>query len=242
MTDFTLPDLPPTFQTTRDNLHQLAFFAVSPVRHEAVGRMGLRHSKGGFATPEFEGKTVRIEGDLLVLDDGESAESHQISTVREAIEFLGQEYEAEWYVDFHDPLDPIDPDHELEIDPVAAHAIGQWFTFAWIVLEELCAHGTDDDDVSEIQLWPEHFDAATELGDNEEGQRASYGASPGDGAHPEPYVYVAAWAEIDRSNKYWNDDSFNGASISYKELKESEDPVRTAVEFLFEGYRILHAG
>lgn len=241
MTRFTLPDLPESFPTTRDNLHQIAFFAVSPARHKAAGRMGLRHHPGGFATPQFEGKTVRVEGDVLVLHDGESAETHEISTVREASEFLGHEYEAEWYADFHDPLKPIDPDHELEIDPAATHAIGQWFAYAWIVLEELRSHGTPDDDVSEVQLWPEHFDAATEIGNNERGQRASYGASPGDGAHPEPYVYVAAWSEIDRSNPYWNDETFNGASISYKELKESDDPVDAAVEFLLEGYRILHA-
>lgn len=242
MSHFELPTLPESFVTTRDHLHQLAYFAVSPARHKASGRMGLSHHAGGFGTPEFEGKTIRVEGDLIVAYDGDMAASQSISTVREAIEFLGHEYEAEWFSDFHDPLSPLDPDHPLDVDPVAAHVIGEWFAFAWVVLEELRGHGRAGDDVSEVQLWPEHFDAAIEMGDNEKGLRASYGASPGDAAHPEPYVYVAAWSEIDRANPYWNDESFNGASLSYDELLNSDDPVRAAIDFLLEGYRILHAG
>ena len=242
MSQFTLPELPGTFTTTRDHLHQVAFFAISPARHKAVGRMGLRHRDGGFGTPEFEGRVGRVDGGQLVDKAGDNVRTQRISTVRDSTDFLGLEYETDWYGDFHDPLSPIDPDQELSIDPAAARTLGQWFAFAWLVLGELRKHGQPDDEVSEIQLWPEHFDAAAELGDQEKGQRASFGASPGDAAHPEPYLYVAAWGEIDRSNTYWNDDSFNGASLSYKELKVSDDQVWTALDFLLEGYRILHAG
>src|SRR5919204_675772 len=38
-----------------------------------------------------------------------------------------------------------------------------------------------------IHLWPEHFDVAIELGE------ATFGVSPGDENHPEPYAYVAPW-------------------------------------------------
>ncbi len=240
MTSFRLPKLPDSFASTRDHLHQVAFFALSPARHKAAGRMGLRHHAGGFGTPEFEGKTVRVEGDLLVAYDGDMVTSQTISTVREAIEFLGHEYETEWFEGFHDPLHPLDPDHPLEVDPAATHVLGEWFAFAWVVLEELHSLGDEADDVSEVQLWPEHFDAATELGDHEKGQRASYGASPGDASHSEPYLYVAAWSDIDRSNPYWNDETFNGASLQYEELLVSDDPVRAGLEFFLEGYRILH--
>ncbi|MFZ0014315.1 MAG: hypothetical protein WAL25_09395, partial [Acidimicrobiia bacterium] len=92
-----------------------------------------------------------------------------------------------------------------------------------------------------VQLWPEHFDPATELGDSEKGQRASFGASPGDDAHPMPYVYVSPWGEVDRSERYWNDDAFGGSSLGYGELASSDDPVGMAVDFLLEGYRRLHA-
>ena len=240
MTSFELPRLPDSFAGTRDHLHQVAFFALSPARHKASGRMGLRHHVGGFGTPQFEGKAIRVEGDLLVAYEGDMVSSHTISTVREAIEFLGHEYETEWFEGFHDPLRPLDPDHPLEIDPEATRVLGEWFAFAWVVLEELRSHARADDDASEVQLWPEHFDAATELGNHEKGQRASFGASPGDASHPEPYLYVAAWSEIDRANPYWNDSSFNGASMAYEELLASTDPIQDGLEFLLDGYRVLH--
>jgi hypothetical protein len=115
-----------------------------------------------------------------------------------------------------------------------------WFEFGSELLNRLRGYGTGDDDVSEVQIWPEHFDAATELGAEARGRRASYGASPGDAAHPEPYVYVSAWGEIDRSNRYWNDSAFNGASLGYGLLADEVDPVTTALVFLLEGHRILH--
>lgn len=242
MPSYSLPDLPPTFQTTRDHLHQLAFFALSPVRHRAEGRMGLRHHEGGFGTPEFGGKVLRVDGDRLIVDEGGAVDSHEIATVREAIEFLGHDYDRKWFADFGDPLDPVHPDARLEIDPVSTSALSEWFEFGWVLLDELRAHGTKEDDVSEVQLWPEHFDVAAELGSLESGERASYGASPGDRDHPEPYVYVSAWGEIDRSNPYWNDTSFNGSSLSYRELTASDDPIAAALEFLLRGYRILHGG
>ena len=40
-------------------------------------------------------------------------------------------------------------------------------------------------DPSEIHLWPEHFDIAFE------DQEVTYGGSPGDENHDEPYLYVA---------------------------------------------------
>ncbi len=240
MSDFALGPLPDSFAATREHLHQIAFFALGPTRYQAVGRMGLRHQPGGFGTPDFDGRTARVEGDLLVHQDGDSFATRTISSVRDAAEFFGNEYDVEWFSEFRDPLTPLDPEQQLDIDPEATEALGQWFAFAWVVLEELRSHAVDGDDPSEVQLWPEHFDAAAELGDQSLGQRASYGASPGDDGHPEPYIYVAAWSEIDRSNPYWNDESFNGSSLSYQELIESDDPTRKAVDFYLEGHRILH--
>lgn len=242
MSDSGLDPLPPAFGSTRDQLHQVAFFAVSPARYRATGRMGLRHHEMGFATPAFEGKVVSVQRGELVIEGGDGSRRHELTTVREAARFVGHEYQEVWYDGFHDPPRPVDPDMALSVDPDSALALGRWFGFAWRVLAELQEHGGPDDSVSEIQLWPEHFDAATELGDGEKGRRASYGASPGDAAHPEPYVYVAAWSEIDRSNPYWNDEAFNGASLGHRRLLGSESPVETALDFLLEGYRVLHAG
>lgn len=238
----SLSKLPPSYVETRDALHQLAFFAVAPTRYKAMGRMGLEAKPGGFGTPEFEGRIARVEGDLLVHDQDGNVATQEITTVRAAAEFFGVEYEVDWFSDFHDPLEPVDPDEPLMVDREASLALGEWFAFGFDVLNELRRHGQEGDDVSEVQLWPEHFDPATELGDADKAQRASFGASPGDQSSDQPYIYVAAWSEIDRSEDFWNDESFNGASLSYSDLRASDDPEARAVDFLLEGYRVLHAG
>lgn len=237
----TLGALPANFTATRHALHQIAFFAIAPARYKATGRMGLRATPGGFGTPEFDGRVARVEGEFLVYEQDGNISTQQITTIRAAAEFFGVEYQVEWFEDFHDPLEPADPDEPLSIDREAALAVGLWFEYGFDVLNRLRERGDDSDDVTEVQLWPEHFDPATELGDQDEGQRASFGASPGDSANPEPYLYVAAWADIDRSNDYWNNDSFNGASLAYEELASAEDPVERGLEFLLQGYRVLHA-
>lgn len=235
----SLNPLPPGFVVTRDALHQIAFFAVSPARYRAVGRMGLRATPGGFGTPEFEGRVVRVEGAMLVDERRQGSATQMITTVRDACEFLGVDYEVDWYQTFRDPLTPVDPDTDLEVDETAARSLGDWFGFGFNVLETLRSYGSPDDDVSTVQLWPEHFDPAIEMGSQESGLRASYGLSPGDPAHDDPYVYVSAWGEIDRSNPYWNDDAFNGSSLGYTELMRSPDPAKRALDFLLEGHRIL---
>lgn len=237
----TLRPLPENFTETRDALHQVAFFAMAPARYKSTGRMGLKATTGGFGTPEFDGRVARVEGELLVHEHDGNISTQHITTIRAAAGFFGVEYEVDWFEDFHDPLEPADPDEPLDIDREASLALGIWFELGFDVLNLLREHGREGDDVTEVQLWPEHFDPATELGDQDKGQRASYGASPGDSSNPEPYIYVAAWSEVDRSNDFWNNESFNGASIGYEELAAADNPVEHGLEFLLEGYRVLHA-
>ena len=232
--------LPDDFQFARDQLHQLAFYALAPARYAVVERMGLRATPGGFGTPEYGDRQVsRIEGSLLVQESGESVATQAITTIRAAAEFFGEDYDVDWYTEFKDPLAPMDPDRPLKVEEAPATALGEWFAFGFEILEELRGHGDALDDVSEVQLWPEHFDPAIEMGS--ETAKASYGASPGDQGHLEPYLYVSAWSEIDREDPFWNDRNFNGASLPFTTLLEAEDQTRVAIEFFMEGYRILHA-
>lgn len=238
----SLSQLPPDFVETRNALHQVAFFAMAPARYKAMGRMGLEPKTGGFGTPEFGGQVARVDSDQLVHSKDGNVATQTITTVRAAAEFLGIGYEVEWFSDFHDPLGPADPDTPLEVDRDASLALGDWFKFGFDVLNQLRKHGDEDDDVTEVQLWPEHFDPATELGDPDKDRRASFGASPGDEANPQPYLFVAAWSEVDRSKSFWSDESFNGASLGYSELISSADPMERGLDFLLEGYRVLHSG
>lgn len=239
--ELTLPELPSGLPTTRDLLHQIAYFVLSPVRYRETGRMGLRATPRGFGTPEFEGRVVRLEGVSLVNEIGEEVWTEPVTTIARATEFLGTPYDVDWFTDFGDRLPPLDPDLDLAVDPVGADFVANWLDFGFETLTALRGDAGSDDEASEPQLWPEHFDAAIEMGSEGRALRASYGASPGDHAHDEPYVYVSSWGTIDRSNPYWNDLAFNGASLDYRSLQASDDPAGMVIDFMRRGYEIIHS-
>ncbi len=236
-----VPQIGSRFPATRDALHQVAFFALSPARYAATGRMGLTPTEGGFGTPDYGGSVARVQGDRIIVESDAGSAMQAISTVRAAARFVGIEYRPVWFDDFRDPLHPVDPDQDLPVDEPSSDALGQWFAFGEAVLQSALERVPAVDSPSTIQLWPEHFDLAFEAGEESGGMRASFGASPGDAAHPEPYLYVAAWGEIDRANPYWNDGAFNGASLGHGDLIGAADPHERAVAFLMEGRRVLGA-
>jgi hypothetical protein len=127
-----------------------------------------------------------------------------------------------------------------DVDVAAAKALGDFYGFACSVLEEL--RGQEGDaDPSLVQLWPEHFDLAFELGSEKDGQRANFGASPGDADHDEPYLYVGPWnAEV--SGELWNATAFKGADLRYSDLLGADDQRRSALDFMSERYRALQDG
>ena len=125
----------------------------------------------------------------------------------------------------HVSREPIDG-----IDPAGAAALATWFAFGSGVLEELRADADAALAPTPPQLWPEHFDVAIELGSEAAGQRATYGASPGDEQHPEPYLYVSTWS-VPPAGPLWNATAFGGAELGYADLLASTDRRATAHEF-----------
>lgn len=227
-----LAPLPAEFVQTRDALHQLAYFVLAPARHRANTKIGLRPTMGGLGTPFFgDDMQVRIDGLDLVVQDRDSAERSRLTTIAMACEAVGITYRPDWFPRFRDPLSPMDPDEPLMLAASATMAAAALFGFGTWILEELRATAPVRDQPSRVQLWPEHFDLAVDLGNPEAGARASIGVSLGDAHHPEPYLYVSAWGEIDRSNPIWNDPNFNGASLAYSEFVESDDQRETALTF-----------
>jgi hypothetical protein len=173
--------------------------------------IALRYTRGGFGTPFFEQAGTDCQ---VRVEHGELVRQRGEEETRE-------------------PL----PD---DVDPAAVTALGDFYGFATSVLEQLRADEPDGDP-SLVQLWPEHFDVAFELGSEAKGQRANFGASPGDDAHPEPYLYVGPWtAEV--SGELWDATGFRGAELSYSELLTAEDQRRTALDFMKERYRALTEG
>jgi hypothetical protein len=232
-----LQQIPRGYETTLRSLHQVAYFVLAPARHRSNGKIGLRYTYRGFGTPFFgDDEQIRIEEDRLVRQTQREASDSPLSTIAQACRQVELPYRPVWFA-FRDLLEPVAPTARLQLDQPAVDTVTDWFGFGTSVLEQL-RRLPGAIDVSRVQLWPEHFDLAIEMGP--EKARASYGASPGDDSHPEPYLYVSAWGTIDRADSFWNDRAFNGASLSYRKLLDAEDQRAAALDFFAQGFRILN--
>jgi hypothetical protein len=136
--------------------------------------------------------------------------------------------------DVYTPATPAAPDTYLSLNQAAADALGAWYGFAWSALEQI-RFDARALSPGRVQLWPEHFDAAVDIGD--ESRRATLGASPGDDAHREPYLYVSPAQS--RTGAFWNDRVFGGASLPYAAFLGAQDQRGTALAFFQRGLREL---
>jgi hypothetical protein len=222
--------VPSRLTETRLALHRLAVYVISPARQRvSSGMMGLRWTLGGFGTPFFgEDEQVRLAGTDLVRQRGPVARAAPITTLHAAAAFvLDGPPDTAWAAEFDVPAAGT-LDEMLAVDAAAARWLGDWYGFAWSVLEELRAE-PESVDPSRVQLWPEHFDAAVDVAVRD--GRATFGASPGDAAGDEPYLYVLPPAEVPR-NDLWNAGAFTGAVLPIGDLLETEDQREVALEFL----------
>jgi hypothetical protein len=218
-----LDALPDGFAATVASLHLVAERIVAPSR-KPDNEIALEATPGGFGTPVFEHgglrHQVRVEGAELVHAEGAGERRAHLSSLATAAEAVAGLL----------PADAELGDEPLEIDPAAARALGDWYGFAAAVLAQLSATATPADAATPARLWPEHFDVASELGAEDAGLRANYGASPGDGDHPEPYLYVGPWsAEVE--GDLWRATGFKGAELTYADLLEVTDQGAAALDF-----------
>jgi hypothetical protein len=232
-----LEPLPPSFGATREGLHALAEHVLAPARYRVDGHIGLVPSAGGFGTPTFgEGERVRIEGIELVHERPGSTRRVSITTLGDAAQFVGVPLGAPTEV--YKPTTAAVADTSLAIDAEAARALAVWIDFAAALLHELrdayAGHAP-----SAIQLWPEHFDLSVDFGDADTGTRANYGASPGDGTLPEPYLYVGPWDTNRRTGPFA--DQPWGAALTYEQLRAALEP-RAAGRDFYEDRAALLVG
>ncbi len=216
-TAVNLPAPPDALAETVRGLHLLAERVVSPARQHATGNeIALRWTPGGFGTPRFGAdQQVRVEGAQLVVVGGGEERRRPIGSCRDAVALTGLPTAGRW-------------EEPLVVDDAASRWLGDFYGLAYGALEALRA---TDPDATAVQLWPEHFDIAIELGDEALGLRANYGASPGDEDHSEPYVYVGPWT-AQPGGPPWNATAFPGAELTLTDLLGSADQ-RAAIDAFF---------
>jgi hypothetical protein len=117
----TLAPLPGTFAETRDALHRLAVYVISPAQRLANGEIIMRATPGGFSTFPFGGRTIGVEGAELVIDGAR----HPIGSLREAARLAGIEPDVGQAEQFDVPP-PGDLDAPLPVAAAAARALGDW--------------------------------------------------------------------------------------------------------------------
>ncbi|MFN8036308.1 MAG: hypothetical protein U0V73_10270 [Acidimicrobiia bacterium] len=234
-----LPD-PSARRATRIAWQAVAEHVVSAARHAATGRIGLRAAAGGFATPPFtvdgHERRVGVTGAHLFVEDGDTRVEEPLTTVRAAATVAGIEPGAP--VSVYTPTTPLDLDAPLVVDEGAAAALAAWYALGAAALDEIARSARPDDDPSAIELWPEHFDVGLAFGPETIGARGTFGASPGDEQHDEPYLYVTHWADVP-ADPYWNDTAFRGASVTYSALARTSDTEPAAVGFFERGVDVL---
>jgi hypothetical protein len=223
----TLAPLPGTFAETRDELHRLAVYVISPAQRFANGEIILRATPGGFSTFPFGGRVIGVDGDELVVDGAR----HPIRSLDSAARLAGIAPDVGQQEQFDVPSHG-DLDAPLAVDAAAARALGAWYAFATQVLEAVRAEAGPDEDATIVRIWPEHFDAAIDAGEGAAGRRATYGASPGDRHHPEPYLYASPWAG--RIDPFFDDPGFRGAARTHSRLAASPDPRAAGIAFLLD--------
>ena len=212
---------------TRLSWHSVAEHVLAAARYRAEQRIGLAVTPGGFGTPVFgAGECARVAGRDLVVTEGSTVTTVELTTVAAAAAAVGIEPGSP---PVYAPTTPLSPEAPLHVDSEAALLLAAWFDLAWSVLTELG---------EPVTLWPEHFDVATELGDERRGERGTFGASAGDAEHATPYLYVTHWADVP-GDAFWNDGAFAGASLDYTAIARADDPDGEARAFFSRGRATL---
>ena len=192
---------------TRRALHRVAAHVLGRRRYQVVGRFGLRASPGGFATPAFGevSEVLRVSGMHLVREGPGGAALMPLrgSSLRALAGFAGADLGANFSVGSDTP-DPGDPDGVIDVEPAALETLAAWLDLGWRVLDGVAAGLGPEAEPAVLQLWPEHFDAGTNVTLGAD-RNVNLGFALGDDLCEEPYLYVGPWGpERPGDPAYWN--------------------------------------
>lgn len=237
-----LRPLPPAFEPTRAALQRVATHVLARRRAALVGKIGLRPAPGGVGTPAAgpDHEVVRTSGATLLRERTGGVASTEVLDLANAS--LGEAaglVEVDLAAPFdagHDTPPVGDPDEPLRVDADAALVLGDWYGFGQLVIDAVLADLGPKATPSVAQVWPEHFDLGCDVATG--AGRANLGASPGDGGHATPYLYVGPWgAERPGDDAYWNVPF--GAVLGHADLLAAGDPTTAGVRFLRRGLDLL---
>jgi hypothetical protein len=228
---------------TREVLHRVAAHVLGRRRFEVSGRFGLRASPGGFATPAFgpEPEVVRLSGGLLVREVGNGASVVAVggSSLRTLAAFAGTDIDREFSCGPDTPAAG-DVEAPLRFDPTEAARLASWWALGWEVLDRVPADSPGITDPATVQLWPEHFDAATTV-TAAPGEKVNLGFSAGDGFSEQPYLYIGPWSAARPGDPgYWN--APFGAVLGYDRVAAEADPAATCLSFIRTGIAYVSLG
>lgn len=211
-----------TLVATRQSLHAVAEQVLAGDLHRRTGRIGLRVTPGGFGQPEHfvDGtrRRLRVDGTDLVVLNGDVEDRTPLTNLAAAAAAAGTKLGGP--VGVSDLLTEVDPDSPLALDPDDAAMTGQLYAFGEQALEAI-RRSHHEQHPTILQLWPEHLDLACAVGE------VNLGVSPGDDAHPEPYLYVGPWAVP--ADPWWNEPW--GRSLTWTPATSIDD----ATAFFREG-------
>ena len=225
---------------TRETLHRVCAHVLARRRRDVSGRFGLRAGPAGIATPAFgeEPEVLRIAGTVLVRESGGESTRTPLcgSTLRELGRFAHVDLGTAFSAGTDTPVLG-DVDESLDLPAQETAVISGWFALAWDVLDGVLDSLPSGSTGTTIQLWPEHFDAATTvtLGSS---ARVNLGFSPGDGFEAEPYVYIGPWGEERPADpSFWN--APFGATFCRSQLLGEADPAASCRAFIDRGLQLL---
>lgn len=229
-------------QATRDELHRIAAHILSRAQHPSTGRIGLRVSPGGFSSIVFDDDRtrLRVSGAALVRESSHTKSARAISidgsSLGELAHFAGVDLALDFSAGDDTPAVG-DPDARIELDLLAARRIAAWFDLTAQALDDVLRSAPPWSTSSIPQLWPEHFDVATDLAFDPAApteRRVNLGGVAGDGYHAAPYLYVGPWTpERPGDHEFWN--APFGAVRGGDEITATDDPLVTAIEFFRSG-------
>ncbi len=211
---------PGVLVATRTTWHRVAEHVLAAGQFAASGTIRLRPWPGGFATTVGIGDgQLAVVGDELLAIRGSSRRSEPLTTLGRAAQFAGVELGLRGS---YPPATPADPDAQLPVDQSAARRLADWFALGDAALRRFAEQLGEP--MTPV-LWPEHFDLGIAVG------AVNYGASPGDEAMPEPYLYVGPHEGPPSADPFWN--APFGAASRAPHIATTDD----AVAFFSEGRR-----